>query len=512
MKNYIPHIDEEKIKMMREVREAYEQGLITVDEAANTLKQKVGNITAAELAYAEQTSVAQQDDDECIKESLATIRNLYQGLLKDDRPHLAPGHPVDTYFRENDAVSALIYRMKNLHGKPFIKNQWLELFEALEQFKIHLSRKQNELYSALERKGFDRPSKTMWTYDNMVRDMITSQHDRLRRDMNDEFLAHQDELEYHLLDLIDKENTILLPTSLQMINDDEFRKISEGDYEIGFCLIEKPVPYKGVEAQQTSPAQDEIGGDLAKDIAALMGKYGIGASENGVLNVAEGKLTLEQINLIFRHLPVDLSFVDENEIVRFYSDTEHRVFPRSKGVIGREVKYCHPPKSVHVVEEIIEKFRTGEQSKAEFWINKPGLFIYIIYVAVRDDKGNFRGVLEMMQNCTHIREMEGSRTLLTWEGEHLNGAVSEAAKEQDIPAPDGGAPEINPDTKLIDLFKQYPFLKQEIVEINERFKFLQSPMAKVILPKATLALASKYGEIPYEDLVVRLKEMIAKHH
>lgn len=99
-------------------------------------------------------------------------------------------------------------------------------------------------------------------------------------------------------------------------------------------------------------------------------------------------MTLEQINLLFRHLPVDLSYVDENELVKFYSDTAHRIFPRSANVIGREVKNCHPAKSVHIVEEIVEKFRSGEQSQAEFWINKPGLFIYVIYTAVRDEMVN----------------------------------------------------------------------------------------------------------------------------
>ena len=136
---------------------------------------------------------------------------------------------------------------------------------------------------------------------------------------------------------------------------------------------------------------------------------GAPVGKDAVLDVATGKLTLEQINLLFRHLPVDLSYVDENELVKFYSDTPHRIFPRSANVIGREVKNCHPAKSVHVVEEIVEKFRSGEQSQAEFWINKPGLFIYVIYTAVRDENGKFRGVLEMMQDCTHIRALQGRK-------------------------------------------------------------------------------------------------------
>ena len=154
-------------------------------------------------------------------------------------------------------------------------------------------------------------------------------------------------------------------------------------------------------------------------------------------------MTLEQINLVYKHMPVDFSYVDENEIVRFYTDTDHRVFPRSKNVIGRDVKNCHPRTSVHLVEEIIEKFRRGEQNEVDFWINKPGLFIYIYYVAVRDEEGRFRGVLEMMQDCTRIRSLEGSRTLLSWDksnkaaSKHGDDKPAEATPTSPAPAVEG---------------------------------------------------------------------------
>ena len=182
-----------------------------------------------------------------------------------------------------------------------------------------------------------------------------------------------------------------------------------GDREIGYAWGQTAQQAEPVKAAPEAKAAD---GDLAADLAALLAKYGHKtASPQQTFDVSTGNLTLDQINLIYRHLPVDITYVDENEIVRFYSDTKHRVFPRSKNVIGRQVQNCHPRTSVFVVMEIIEKFRSGEQSKAEFWINKPGQFIYIIYVAVRDAEGKFRGVLEMMQDCTKIREMQGSRTL-----------------------------------------------------------------------------------------------------
>ena len=248
------------------------------------------------------------------------------------------------------------------------------------------------------------------------------------------------------------------------------------------------------------------------DLAALLGKYGMGAKadddDERVLDVAEGKLTLEQINLLFRHLPVDISYVDENELVKFYTDTPHRVFPRSKGVIGREVRNCHPPKSVHIVEEIIEKFRTGEQSRAEFWINKPGLFIYIIYVAVRDANGRFRGVMEMMQDCTHIRELEGSRTLLTWDGEQKGEPERPADEPEEAPAsPDA----ITKDTKLKALVTRYPKLIDDLSTINEKFAMLRTPIAKVMLPLATVGMMSERSGMPLDELITKLKALIGTY-
>ncbi|MDZ7774244.1 MAG: PAS domain-containing protein [Bacteroidales bacterium] len=167
--------------------------------------------------------------------------------------------------------------------------------------------------------------------------------------------------------------------------------------------------------------------ELITDLTAVLEKHGISAGESGpeVMDVAMGQMTLEQINLVYKHLPIDLSYVDENDTVKFYSDTQHRVFPRSAGVIGRKVQNCHPRKSVDTVEAIIEAFRKGEKDRAEFWIQMDGKFIYIIYIAVHDEQGNYRGVLEMMQDATHLRSLTGSRKLLTWEDEQKERNESE---------------------------------------------------------------------------------------
>ncbi len=128
-----------------------------------------------------------------------------------------------------------------------------------------------------------------------------------------------------------------------------------------------------------------------------------------------GSLSAEQINLLLTNLPVDISFVDENDAVVYYSAVPRRIFPRSPGVIGRKVQNCHPPKSVDVVERILKAFRSGERDVAEFWIESGGRFILIRYFALRDESGAYRGTLEVSQDATAIRALRGERRLLDWD-------------------------------------------------------------------------------------------------
>lgn len=290
--------------------------------------------------------------------------------------------------------------------------------------------------------------------------------------------------------------------------------------------------------------------NFMSELAALLGKYNVATapSPETELDVATGKLSLERINLLFKHMPVDLSYVDENELVKFYSDTKHRIFPRSANVIGREVRNCHPAKSVHLVEEIIEKFRSGEQDKAEFWINKPEAFIYILYTAVRDEKGNFKGVLEMMQDCTRIRSLEGSHTLLTWDDEvHGNKEESETAAADSAATPITSSTAtaaaantattdtnfadkdqnsetsatmgdeitvkgitITGDTRLFDLFDQVPGLRQHMPEINSNFAMLNTAFGKIMAKKATIAKAADRSGMIQADLMNAIAQYIEK--
>lgn len=423
MSSFLPGIDVDKIARMQRIRTQYESGELTLDEARAAIKAQVGQVSAREYALMEQQFTDPAAADACRTERLSELTALFGDDLRPQRPALPEGHPIEAYYRENEALRRVIARMQQLDGKPFIKNAWLELLDELQQIRVHYSRKQNQLYSALERKGFAHPSTAMWTYDDANRDALAAARRLLDADDTEAFLTALREALDGVLDLMDKEEAVLLPVSLSMISDDEFREMCSGDDEIGYCLIAPPTgAFRPSPAAAPATAATD---NFTAELQQLMQKHGLAADPAALLDVATGRLTLEQINLIYRHMPVDLSFVDENEIVRFYTDTKHRIFPRSKGVIGREVINCHPPKSLSVVKEVIEKLRSGEQDEAEFWINKPDLFIYITYTAVRDADGRFRGVLERMQDCTRIRSLTGSRTLLTWDAASAASAAGE---------------------------------------------------------------------------------------
>lgn len=531
-----------RLEKMIEIKDSYLSGQLSLKEARALLKDHIGTCTPDEFAYGEQQLKGSYTDEE-ITHRMDELLELFDGILIRAENTYPENHPLWVYMQEIQAGLAVMDEVDALLKAPhFIKNPWLGIYDKLSQWSRHLSRKQNQLYPALEKYGFDRPTKIMWTFDDKVRDLISESRRLLQADDTAKFLELQPKMVDAFRDLADKEQEVLLPTAYKLVKDDEFSHMSRGDHEIGFALITPP-PFYGNAAGSTSrpngTATDLTSSsgeqNFMSELAALLGKYNVATtpSPETELDVATGKLSLERINLLFKHMPVDLSYVDENELVKFYSDTKHRIFPRSANVIGREVRNCHPAKSVHLVEEIIEKFRSGEQDKAEFWINKPEAFIYILYTAVRDEQGNFKGVLEMMQDCTRIRSLEGSRTLLTWDDEvHGNkedattstdatgntesGTASKVTTNHKEPA-DSTADSvtvkgitISGDTRLFDLFDQVPGLRRHMPEINSNFAMLNTAFGKIMAKKATIAKAADRSGMNQRDLINAIVQYIKK--
>ena len=527
-------INNERYRIIVSIKEDYLDGKLSLEEGNRILKEKLGTCTPDEFAYAEQSLKGVYKDEE-ILEKMDDLLELFDGVLVRAENEYPENHPLWAYLEEINAVEKVALEADELlKQEKFIKNPWLGVFDSLAEWRTHLSRKQNQLYPMLEDHGFDRPTRIMWTFDDAVRDAISASYALLREDKYEEFLASVPETLAKLRDLNSKELEVLLPTSYKLLSDEEFVRMSKNDHEIGYAIIQAPglyvVPGINDSAAQLNGNNSAQGGaavsnEFLNDLAGLLSKYvgpvgGAPVGKDAVLDVATGKLTLEQINLLFRHLPVDLSYVDENELVKFYSDTPHRIFPRSANVIGREVKNCHPAKSVHIVEEIVEKFRSGEQSQAEFWINKPGLFIYVIYTAVRDENGKFRGVLEMMQDCTHIRELEGSRTLLTWDKTDFVGdggkekslaqEAAEEVEEEPLTTDANGRFHIDAKTTLSNLIKQCPDIVDHLISLNPKFEKLKTPMVKVMAKVATIKMMAERGDFEVDDLISKIDAFINK--
>jgi len=261
-------------------------------------------------------------------------------------------------------------------------------------------RKEKLLFSCLERHCVTGPSKVMWGKDDEVRELL----DALAESLSVETMsADETSLVVEAVaapvlaaieEMISKEERILFPMSRETLTDDEWGEIWQDSPRFGFCLVEPRDGYR-----PPTPKAPARTANLPSGAAVVF---------------PTGALDFDQLRGIFGILPVDLTFVDADDRVRFFSEGPDRVFERSKAILGRKVQHCHPPKSVHIVEEIVSSFRAGEQDVAEFWIQLHGRFVHIRYFAVRDDDGSYLGTLEVTQDLTRLRELEGDRRLLDW--------------------------------------------------------------------------------------------------
>jgi DUF438 domain-containing protein len=512
MEKYL-EVDLSKIRRMTAIKVDFLKGRISLKQAKEQVKASFNQVTAQEFAMGEQYLQQYGITDEELAENMEDILKIFEGVLVGEELDLPLGHPIRTYLDEIEAIYGVISEMEVLLSKKFIKNQWSECYEKLSEITIHFSRKQNQLFAALERKGFDKPSKVMWTLDNQIKDRLKEAQNHLDENRDEVFIQLQDEIIDMIKDMMVKEREILFPTAMELLLDEEFIEMRRGDDEIGYCLIPTPMAYKSQSSKKDNGNFQKVGigsdKGLLKDLAEVLSKHGVldAVGNDKILDVSQGQLTLKQINLIFKHLQVDLSYVDENEIVKFYSDTKHRVFPRSAGVIGRQVQNCHPKESVETVERIIKAFRAGEKEEAEFWLEIGGKFIYIIYNAVRDERGDFRGVLEMMQDVTHIRNLTGSQRLLSWDNSSHQEELVSVSREGKSTGNKlvNSIYELNENTLVGDIVSAYPFIKDYLINLSPKFSKLKNPILfKTMASLATIGMISERGGFDVRDLIDKI--------
>ena len=323
---------------------------------------------------------------------------------------IAPGHPVDTFRRENEALRNVIVEMKKvlaeLQGATEASDAAAialclrQSFNELMDVDKHYQRKEHALFSYLERHGITGPSKVMWAKDDDVRNLLKLLGQCLQLDSSavDQWKAKLLEAATAALsavqEMIYKEENILLPMSLETLSEDEWAEIWSASPKYGWCIVEPQLGY--------TPA-----------VSVTLDSINVPPS--GALMLPTGNVSLEQLVAIFSTLPVDLTYVDADDRVAFFTEGPDRIFARSKTIIGRKVQNCHPPRSVETVEQILNDFRAGTQSIAEFWINFHDKFVHVRYFAVRNSDGTYLGTLELTQDLTPLRALQGERRLLEYE-------------------------------------------------------------------------------------------------
>jgi DUF438 domain-containing protein len=317
-------------------------------------------------------------------------------LVQLPAPAFPPGHPLDTFHRENEALRKAVAEaraaMEGAEPTPGFRQAYNDLMDIDK----HYQRKEHTLFSCLERHGITGPSKVMWAKDDEVRRLLKQLgaalggHGTPAGDWKPAAEAALAAVE----EMIHKEENILLPMCRSTFTEEEWAEIWAASPRYGWCLVEPRTGYR--------PPEASIPEALRVPTAEA-------------IQLPTGSLSVEQLTALFSTLPVDITFVDAEDRVRFFSEGPDRVFARSKAIIGRKVQNCHPPKSVDVVERILSDFREGRQNVAEFWITLNSRFIHIRYFAVRDENRQYLGTLEVTQDATALRALQGERRLLQYD-------------------------------------------------------------------------------------------------
>lgn len=401
----------QRIKVLKEIIKKLHAGH-PPEEVKQELTELVRQTDSTEIAAMEQELIAEGMPVEEVQAMCDLHSQVLRDLIVESSPlEIVPGHPIDTMRRENDALTELVAEMRGILAETKALKDDADMTKLLERLRgdynnlmdveKHYQRKENLLFPCLERHGVTGPSKVMWGKDDEVRELLKAFGEALgeTKAKSGEWKIVADTVVAPALDAVEemvfKEKEILFPMSLQTLTEDEWGEIWSQSPEYGWCLVEPETDYK--------PPEPEAPEKVAEP----------GGSEAIMFNT--GSLKFEQLRGMLRVLPVDLTFVDNQDRVAFFSEGEKRIFPRSKTIIGRKVQHCHPPKSVDTVERIINDFRTGTQDVAEFWIQSQGKFIYIRYFAVRDEDGQYLGTLEVTQDLTPLRKLEGERRLLSYD-------------------------------------------------------------------------------------------------
>lgn len=376
----------------------------TVDEVKAKFGKAIEGVSPSEISVMEQQLVKEGLPIEEIQNLCDVHAAVFKGSIEEiHHPEEVPGHPIHTLRKENDAIQEHILENINPHLNNFLKednkdniNNLIQDINLLWDIDKHYSRKENLIFPYLEKYNVITPPKVMWGVDDEIRALLKEIKLMLKdyRGNKDEAIEKIKHAVNQIEEMIFKEESILFPMALETLTEDEWISIYDESDEIGYALIAPETEWKlkrsDVEAKEEN--------DYLK---------------NGYVKFETGILSSKEINHIFNSIPGDMTFIDNKDVVKYFSQGKERIFARTKAVIGRTVQNCHPPASAHVVEEILDDFKSGKKDDEKFWIKMGDIFVLIQYFAIRDKKDNYLGTLEFTQNIAPIQEIKGEKRLLS---------------------------------------------------------------------------------------------------
>ena len=319
------------------------------------------------------------------------------------------GHPVDVFKKENIELQGLAEKAQGLLKTAGTVNEseftrylfgLQSVFNQLMDVDKHYLRKEYLLFPHLEQNEITGPPKVMWGKHDEIREQLKAciellqTQELVKADLVDSLELLFLPVLQSLIDMTQKEEEILFPMSMDVLTTEDWWSIHKQTLEFGFCLYDPDVEWK---PEGLSEDQDEKG-----------------LTSDGSIQLPSGSFSVQEIMAILNSVPFDMTFVDKDDKVKYFTQGKERIFVRNRSIINRDVRLCHPPGSTHVVEKILEDFKSGKESHAPFWIQMKGKFIKIEYFALRGEDGEYLGTLEVSQDLSENRALDGERRILEY--------------------------------------------------------------------------------------------------
>lgn len=433
---------EERQKRIVEILSLLHEGG-SFEEAKRLFNEEFDGVDVTEITSAERALIQQGMDPAEIQRLCNIHAAVFKGSINDihqsHESHGQPGHPVHTLKLENQVLQSLLtdeidgLLAKIQQGDWSYQERLIAALTDLQQIEKHYARKENLIFRYMEKYGITAPPQVMWGVDDDIRQMIkeTLAYAKSEKVACNPLIEKWEKTKEEIEEMIFKEEEIMVPMTLDVFSLSDWERIAADSQDFGYAYIAEPLPWKADQAAYEREAEREPVRQLAiqrakettEEIAKNLTPSTASDSQEDHYEWEEapqvdqvvfptGILTLDQLVAIFENLPVDLTFVDAEDCVRFYSEGPIRIFPRTKSVIGRAVVNCHPPKSMHMVEAILTDFKAGTRAQADFWIDLKDRKIYIRYFALHDSQGQYLGCLEVTQDITDIQHITGQKRLL----------------------------------------------------------------------------------------------------